>query len=161
MHSASSGVTRRQLSFASLDDAVRDAEHLLAVGYDRAGNWDLAQVCDHLANWLTYPVAGFPKAPLPLRIVMAGVRKTMGRRLLAKFLRDGMRPNSPTLPQSVAAPGGDPAAAVGRLRDAAKRFEGHAGEYGPSPLFGKLTRDEALTVQLRHAAHHLSFLVPR
>ncbi|MBX9585088.1 MAG: DUF1569 domain-containing protein [Gemmataceae bacterium] len=154
-------VARRPLSFASLDDAVRDAEHLLAVGYDRAGNWDLAQCCDHLAAWLTYPVAGFPKAPLPIRAMLAVVRKTMGRRMLARVLRDGMPAGGPTMPQSVSAPGGDPAAAVERLREAAKRFEGHAGEYLPSPLFGKLTRDEARTVQLRHCAHHLSFLVPK
>lgn len=153
--------TRRPLTFASLDDVVRDAEHLLEAGYDKAGNWDLAQCCDHLANWLTYPVSGFPKAPLPIRMMLAVVRRTLGRRMLAKYLRDGMPAGKPTLPQSVAAPGGDPAAAVGRLRDAAKRFEAHAGEYLPSPLFGRLTRDEALTVQLRHGAHHLSFLVPR
>ena len=154
-------VTRRQPSFASLDDVVRDAEHLLAVGYEKAGNWDLAQCCDHLANWLTYPVAGFPTAPLPIRMMLAVVRRTMGRQMLASYLRDGMPAGKPTLPQSVAAPGGDPAAAVERLREAARRFEAHAGEHLPSPLFGKLTRDEALTVQLRHAAHHLSFLVPR
>jgi hypothetical protein len=153
--------TRRRPTFASLDDAVRDAEYLLAAGYDRAGNWDLAQCCDHLAAWLTYPVAGFPKAPPPVRMMLAVVRATMGRRMLAKFLRDGMPAGRPTLPPSVAAPGGDPAAAVERLREAARRFKEHGGEYLPSPLFGKLTRDEALAVQLRHAAHHLSFLVPR
>ena len=151
---------RRQLVFASLDDAVRDAEHLLAVGYEKAGNWDLAQCCDHLAAWLTYPVSGFPKAPLPIRMMLAVVRRTLGRRLLTKYLRDGMPSGKPTMPQSVAAPGGDPAAAVERLREAAKRFESRAGEYLPSPLFGQLTRDEALNVQLRHGAHHLSFLVP-
>ena len=42
--------TRRELRFDSLDEVVRDAEHLLAVGYDRAGNWDLAQCCGHLAH---------------------------------------------------------------------------------------------------------------
>ena len=58
--------TRRTLTFDTLDAAVRDAEYLLAAGYDRAGNWDLAQCLDHLAAWLTYPVSGFPKAPLPI-----------------------------------------------------------------------------------------------
>lgn len=153
--------TRRQLSFASLDDAVRDAEHLLAAGYEKAGNWDLAQCCDHLASWLTYPVGGFPKAALPIRMMLAVVRRTMGRRMLTGYLRDGMPAGKPTLPQSMAAPGGDPAAALERLREAARRFQAHPGEYLPSPLFGRLTRDEALTVQLRHAAHHLSFLVPK
>ena len=152
---------RRALTFDTLDDAVRDAEALLARGYDRAGNWDLAQCCDHLAAWLTYPVAGFPKAPLPIRVMLRLVRATLGRRMLAKYLKDGMPAGKPTMPQSVSEPGGDAAAAVARLKDAAKRFQAHAGEYLPSPLFGRLSRDEALRVQLAHAAHHLSFLVPR
>jgi hypothetical protein len=153
--------TRRDLRFAALDDAVRDAEYLLAVGYDRAGTWDLAQVCDHLAAWLTYPVEGFPKAPLPIAVMLRLVRATLGRGMFEKYLREGMPAGKPTMPQSVAAPGGDPAAAVGRLKEAVARFQAHGGDYLPSPLFGKLTRDEALKLQLAHAAHHLSFLVPR
>lgn len=152
---------RRKLTFATLDDAVRDAEHLLAVGYDKLGAWDLAQCCDHLAAWLTYPVAGFPTAPLPIRLMLRVVRATLGRRMLTKYLREGMPAGKPTMPQSVAAPGGDPAAAVARLKAAAARFAAHGGDYLPSPLFGRLTRDEALRVQLAHCAHHLSFLVPR
>ena len=153
--------TRRQLRFESLDAAVRDAEYLLAAGYDRVGRWDLAQCLDHLAAWLTYPVDGFPRTPLLLRPVFALVRATAGRGMLTKYLREGMPAGKPTMPQSVTTPGGDPAAALGRFRAAAGRFTAHAGEYLPSPLFGPLTRDEALRVQLAHCAHHLSFLVPK
>ena len=152
---------RRQLAFDSLDAAVRDAEHLLAAGYERAGTWDLAQCLDHLAAWLTYPVEGFPRVPLLLRPVFALVRATLGRGMLNKTLRDGMPAGKPTMPQSVAPPGGDPAAALGRFKAAAGRFAAHGGDYLPSPLFGPLTRDEALKVQLAHCAHHLSFLVPK
>jgi len=153
--------TRRAPSFDTLDAAVRDAEHLLAAGYDRAGTWDLAQCLDHLAAWLTYPVSGFPTAPLPIRLMLAVVRRTLGRGMLTKYLRDGMPAGKPTMPQSVSPPGGDPAAALERFKAAVGRFEAHGGDYLPSPLFGPLTRDEALRVQLAHAAHHLSFLVPK
>ncbi len=153
--------TRRQLRFDTLDAAVRDAEHLLAAGYDRAGTWDLAQCLDHLTAWLTYPVDGFPRMPLLLRPVFAVVRATMGRKLLAKFLREGMPPGKPTVPQSVVPPGGDPGAALGRFKAAAARFGAHAGDYLPSPLLGPLSREESLKVQLGHCAHHLSFLVPK
>lgn len=153
--------TRRTLTFDTLDAAVRDAERLHAAGYDRAGNWDLAQCLDHLAAWLTYPVSGFPKAPLPIRMMLAVVRRTLGRKMLAKYLREGMPSGKPTMPQSLSVPGGDPAAALGRFRAAAERFAAHGGDYLPSPLFGPLTRDEALQVQLAHCAHHLSFLVPK
>lgn len=152
---------RRELAFDSLDDVVRDAEQLLAKGYDKAGNWDLAQVCGHLADWMTYPVAGFPKAPLPIRVMLRLVRATLGRKMFEKYLRDGMPAGKPTMPQSVHPPGGDPAAAVARLREAARTFQAHPGEYLPSPLFGRLTRDEATRLQLVHCAHHLSFLTPK
>ena len=154
-------VARRSLRFESLDDAVRDAESLLATGYERAGTWDLAQVCGHLADWLTYPVQGFPTAPLPIRMMLGVVRATLGRRMFEKYLREGMPAGKPTMPESVPAAGGDPAAAIERLREAARTFRAHVGDYRPSPLFGRLTRDEALRLQLAHAAHHLSFLVPK
>lgn len=154
-------VERRKLTFATLDAAVADAENLLAEGYDRLGTWSLAQCCGHLANWLTYPVTGFPRMPLPVRMAFAVVRPLVGKKMLAKFLKDGMPAGTRTIPQSVPAPGGDDRAAVEDFRAAAAAFTAHAGEYRPSPLFGPLTRDEALTVQLRHAAHHLGFLVPK
>lgn len=154
-------VQRRQLSFASFDEVIRDAENLLAKGYDRAGKWDLAQCCGHLSAWLRYPVEGFPKAPLPIRMMLGVVRPLMGRRMLEKYLREGMPAGKPTMPQSVSAPGRDDAAAVADLKTAVARFRDHPGEYLPSPLFGQLTRDEAMRVQLAHAAHHLNFLVPR
>jgi len=152
---------RRKLVFATLDEALRDAEHLMAVGYDRAGQWDLAQVCFHLAEWMRYPVDGPPKPPFLIRIVLGVVRPTVGRRMLLTLLRDGMPSGKPTFPQTVAAPDGDASAAIARLRAAAESFRNHTGDYYPSPLFGWLSRDEALRLQLRHCEHHLSFLVPK
>jgi hypothetical protein len=127
----------------------------------RAVNWDLAQCCGHLANWLTYPVAGFPKMPAPVRAVFWVISRALGRKMLAKYLAEGMPAGKPTITESVPAAGGDDAAAVATLRAAAERFKAHPGEYLPSPLFGRLTRDEALKLQLRHCEHHLSFLIPK
>jgi hypothetical protein len=149
------------LSFASLDEVVADAENLQAKGYERAGNWDLAQVCSHLAEWMRFPVEGFPKMPLVLRPVFWLVRATVGKKMRVKIMAEGFSPGGRTMPQTVAQPGGDPAAAVAKLKDAAERFKAHAGEIHPSPLFGAMTKDEALQLQLRHCAHHLSFLVPK
>jgi hypothetical protein len=152
---------RRTLTFATLRDAIADAENLLAVGYDRAGNWDLAQVCGHLSEWLRFPLDGFPKVPLLLRPVLALVRATIGRNLRAKVLANGFDAGTRTLPQTVFAAGGNDAAAVAKLKEIAERFEAHAGPIHPSPLFGAMTKDEARALQLRHLAHHLSFLVPK
>jgi hypothetical protein len=141
---------------------VRDAEHLLAVGYDKTGNWDLAQVCGHLAEWVRYPIDGFPRAPLLVRPVFWLIRNTIGRRMGRAMLAGGkMRPGIPTAPQSVPAPGGDDAAGVGRLREAIARWRVHTGPLYASPLFGGLSREAWEKGHLIHCAHHLSFLVPR
>jgi hypothetical protein len=153
---------RRALKFESLDEVVRDAEHLLAVGYDRAGNWDLAQVCTHLAEWMRFPIDGFPKPPLPIRALLWVARHTIGKAKFRQYLeRRTMPAGTPTMPQTVVAPGGDAAAAVATLRRAAERFKAHTGAIHPSPLFGAMDKDEATRLQLVHCAHHLSFLVPK
>jgi len=154
-------VERRKLKFDSLDAAVADAERLLANGYEKAGNWDLSQVAGHLANWLSYPVDGFPKAPFPVRMMLGAVRVTLGRKMFESYLAKGMPAGKPTMTESVPPLGGDPTAAVSRLKERAGRFQTHTGDYLPSPLFGKMTREEALKLQLVHCAHHLSFLVPK
>ncbi|WP_439626960.1 DUF1569 domain-containing protein [Gemmata sp.] len=149
------------LSFASLDEVVADAENLLARGYDRAGNWDLAQVAGHLANWLSYPVEGFPKVPLLLQPVVWLVRTTAGKRMRDGVLANGFVPGTRTVPETVPAAGGDPAAAVARLRQAAERLKAHTGPIVPSPLFGPMDKDTAVRLQLRHCEHHLGFLTAK
>lgn len=154
---------RRTLKFESLADAVRDAEHLLANGYDRAGNWDLAQCCGHLANWAIYPMDGYPPLPLLLKPVFWIVRNTMAGKIRRDLIgADGvMKPGLQTAPQSVPAPGGDAAEAVEKLKVAYARWLAHDGPLHPSPLLGLLPRDDITRGHLVHASHHLSFLIPK
>ena len=152
---------RRKLSFTSLAEVVVDAENLLEKGYDKAGNWDLAQVCGHLAEWLRFPIDGFPQFPLLMRPAVWLFRVMLGKKILAKVLADGFPPNSRTVPETVPSPGGDPDAAVAKLREAVIRYATFDGERKPSPLFGHMDKETATRVQLLHAAHHLSFLIPK
>jgi len=153
---------RRPLVFNNLDEVVRDAEGLLARGYERAGNWDLAQCAGHLADWMRFPVEGFPKAPAPIRAVFWVLRKTIGRKKLLTYIESKSFPaGKPTMPETVPPPGGDPRAAVEKLRTSVERLKAHTGPIVPSPLFGHTTKDEAVGMQLVHAAHHLSFLIPK
>ena len=158
--SAETSPERRKLAFAALADVVADAEMLLAKGYDRAGNWDLAQVCGHLADWMRFPMDGFPKLPLLLRPVFAAVRVTIGKKIRNKIIAEGFSAGSRTMPQTVPPPGND-AVAVAKLKETAERFQAFTGPIHPSPLFGAMDKDEALRLQLRHCEHHLGFLVPR
>jgi Protein of unknown function (DUF1569) len=153
---------RRQLRFNDLDEVVRDAEGLLSKGYEKAGNWDLAQVCGHLAEWLRFPVEGFPRMPAPIRAIFWVARKTVGRKKLLTYITTGSFPaGKPTMPETVPPPGGDPRQAVEKLRKSVERLKAYTGTIVPSPLFGAMTKDEAVRMQLVHCAHHLSFLVPK
>ena len=153
---------RRSLDFRDFDAVIRDVESLAAGGYDRAGRWDLAQVCGHLAEWMSFPLDGFPRPPWPIRLMLGALRKTIGRRALRTILeRRSMRSGIATLRATVPAPGGDEAAAVERLRQVIARFRAHTGPFHASPLFGAWDREAATHVQLIHCAHHLGFLIPR
>lgn len=161
-HALMTKPARRSLQFDDLDEAVREAESLRTSGYDRAGNWDLAQTCGHLAEWMRFPIEGFPRGPLPVRMILWFVGVAFARRKLRKTIDTGEMPaGGPTLQETVLPPGGDEAAAVEQLRQTVQRFKAHDGLLHPSPLFGNVDRETATKMQLVHCAHHLGFLVPR
>ena len=72
-----------------------------------------------------------------------------------------MPAGKPTMPQSVPPPGGDDAAGVARIRETVERVRAFAGPPLPSPFFGPMDRDTWVKLNCVHAAHHLSFLVPK
>lgn len=151
---------RRRLKFQDLQDAVREAEALHAGGYRRLGKWDLSQACGHLADWLTFPVDGFPKIPFYFRPTMFLVRNMIAPAMLRKTLATGEMPGgAPTMPATVPTPGGDEAKALARFRRAVERFQAHKGPYHPSPMFGQTSREDTTRIHLIHCAHHLGYLV--
>lgn len=152
----------RPLTFASVAEAPPEAARLHEGGYRQRGNWDLSQICDHLADWLTYPVDGFLPTPWAIRPVLWALRHTLARRSLRATLERGAMPaGGPTDSRTIHAATNDPAAeaaAVDRLARAVERFLQHEGEYAASPLFGRLTREEYRRLHALHCAHHLGFL---
>jgi hypothetical protein len=145
-----------------LDEAIQDAEILLATGYDKTGKWTLGQSCGHLANWLSYAMDGFPKVPVPLRPLFWLARHSIGPRKLKQVLASGdMGVGNPTMPQSVPAPDADDRDGVAKYREMVERANRFAGTPLPSPLFGPMDRDTWVNLNCVHAAHHLSFLVPK
>jgi hypothetical protein len=154
--------TRRELKFATLGDAVRDAENLLARGYERARNWDLAQCCHHLAVLMGWPIDGFPPMSLPRRAAAWVLKRTVARRWLRRVLDTGVWPTgTPTDERTFPPTGCTDAAAVAMLRRAVDRLLTHAGPFKESPLFGMLDQEMLVDLHRIHTAHHLSFLVPK
>ena len=153
---------RRTLKFASLRDAVADAENLLARGYEQTGQWTLGQVTGHLTDWLSYPIDGFPRVPLLIQPMLWMMKVTVGKPKLKKYLSDQSFPaGKPTIPQSVPAATSQDAEGVAKFRAAVDRFLAHTGPLIPSPLFGAMTKETGEQLQCVHSAHHLSFLVPK
>ncbi len=153
---------RRDLQFATLDDITRDVENLHAAGYEKTGKWDLAQICNHCALWLKYPMDGFPPLPWFMKPVFWIVKRTV----LPKFERQvreekKMPTGMSTAPMTVFPAGEDEAKAVALLREQVERMKTFEGPWQPSPLRGVLPKDDQVNSALVHCAHHLSFLVPR
>jgi hypothetical protein len=153
--------TRRELTFADLHEAVRDAECLLERGYERAGNWDLSQCCHHLAVLMAWPIDGFPPMSPPRRVAAWLLKRTVARRWLRRVLETGVWPaRTPTDERTLPPPGCTDAEAVAMLRRAVDRLLTHTGLLKESPLFGVLDKKTLVRLHRVHTAHHLSFLVP-
>ena len=130
---------RRELKLTSLDEIMAEVAQLQGGGYEKAGNWDLAQVCDHLAYF---------------------VRMFVGKRLVKKLLRGKpIRAGYPIPDKLAPTAGGDEAEAVKQLQELLERLKTQTKVY-PSPFFGTLTKAQWLKLHTLHCNHHLSFLVP-
>lgn len=154
---------RRQLKFDHWDQIRNELDALLA-GYEQTGKWNLAQVCLHLKDWLSYPVDGFPVAPLPMRWLLTLLRLTIGKSQLDKILSSGSMPaGGPTMPETVhrGATSEQDVQAVADLKSTIARFQSYTGPIHSSPLFGPMDKATAERLQFVHFAHHLGFLKPK
>jgi hypothetical protein len=150
---------RRTLRFHSIDEALADVERLVeadrAGRLKRLGNWTLGQALGHVATWAEYAFTGAPiKAPFFVRWIV-GLRKR-------KYLYESM-PSGVRIPRVEGGTlGTDPLT----LEEGRERFRRAFGRLknepptAPSPVFGMLTHEEAIALNLRHTELHLSFFVP-
>ena len=159
---------RRSLQFASPDQAIVDARHLAEAGYVKTGNWSLAEICEHLTKFMRNSLDGFPGRgmPWPIPPIMRGLF------LNEKAMNKPMPPGLPTVnylrPTVVTAANDETkrradAEAVDRFAQQFERVRQAKEDnktFAKSPLFGKLPAEKWYRVHLKHAALHLSFLVP-
>jgi hypothetical protein len=146
---------RRAVQYASFDDVLADAERLVRAGAATTGNWSLDQILGHLAIAMELSVAGFHrKAPWPLRLVGRYIFKP---RILKRGMKPGFKLPAEAEKLSVPAPGGNPGAALERLRRAIALLKSNATRQ-PHPFFGPMPAAEWDRLHLRHADLHLSFV---
>ncbi len=144
---------RRRLAFDRIEEIMPEVDRLLA-GHVTVGSWTLGAICDHLARSIDLSLDSGPAVAPPTR------EQAVYRRL---FFRAGAFPEGQTPPIAALFPNpdADPIAAAGSLRKALDRLDGHAGPFAAHPVIGPMSREEWLLFHSRHAAHHLSFAVPR
>lgn len=154
--------SRREIHFTSLEDVLADLDAIEAshaAGTLTAhGNWSAGQVCEHVAILMECAVDGFPtRAPAPVRWAATLLFKK--KALSGKPMPAGFK-----IPKQAAflEPGADTTAESGfaRLRTIVERVRGGERFSVPSPIFGRLTHSQWVTLKAGHAALHMSFLQP-
>ena len=146
---------RRSLNFTTFEAVLAEAERLARSPYERVGNWDLAQMCDHLADAVYGSMHGFDfAAPWILR-------KTISPLALWYVLKKRRIPIRAKMPKRrEPASGKDPSACIARLREQIDEFGSRSGPVAAHPFFGRLSYEQWTQIHLIHCAHHLGFLVP-
>jgi hypothetical protein len=137
------------------DALCQDVDQLLAGGYQKAGAWDLRQVCSHLNLAMEKSLAGFNK-PAPWV-----VRRFLGPLILRRILSTRrMRSGVPAPAEFVCKETVPVEEVVTRFKELVQRVKSHQGEFQPHPFFGPMDPEQWRQLHLIHGAHHLSFLVP-
>lgn len=143
---------RRGLSYENEEAVINDIQRLRS-GYAKAGNWTLAQVCDHLDRGTKARMAPGPHEPTTPE---QAARKSMVEQILATGeLPDGIQ--APDFMQPPADCGDE---AIDRLIARLREFARFTGPIAPHRLFGHLPEQQIRRLNLIHCARHLSFLTP-
>ena len=151
---------RRTLAFRSFDDLRAEVARLVTA--ERAGrlrmsgNWSLGTILGHLAFWQNAAFDGIP-GPKP-GILFRLLGPLVLKRVFLKGMPAGFR-----LPKVEAGTYGVDELTVdegGRRLEAAMRRLEHDAVPDRHPILGRMNRDDWITLHLRHAELHLSFLHP-
>ena len=152
---------KRQLHYKDFDEMLADVEALQSGGYVRRGNWTLGQACGHVADWMRFPMDGFPKPPLPMRVVFWVMKMTVAPGMKRKILAEGFQGGMPTAPETVPdAEAFSDEQGIAKLRASIDRLNAWDRELIPSPLFGPMDKATLIRVSLLHGEHHFGYLEP-
>lgn len=149
---------RRDLGFQNLDEVLVEAERLASGEVRTTGNHTFGQILEHLA--LSTEAAAGKVEPPPAPLYM---------RLMIKLMKPFIINSKPLTPGVKLPKSGeqffwpdrtfDVKEALTHLKDATAYYKAN-GAISIHPFFGKLTAQQALELNCRHAALHLSFVHP-
>jgi hypothetical protein len=140
----------------SLDEVRDELAHLDPTAVVVDGPWSIAQVLSHCAQSMEYSLIGFPLDK------PAWFQATLGRVVLAKFLRQGYMSHDVQAGIPGAPPPADlePRAALARLVTSIDKFESHSGRFAPHFAYGPVDKARYGRVQAMHIAQHLESFRP-
>lgn len=152
----------RILDFHEYQDILDEAQRLESTGYRSIRNWNLAQTCSHLSDWMGFPIDGYPPQNVFARMMVGVMRMTIGKRLGRKMIEEQrMKPGNPTFRETIAPPDVELDTQLQRLAEAVERCRNYHGPFDPSPIFGPLNEEEWKRLHLAHAQLHMGFLLPK
>ena len=152
-------IARRVLRFETIDEMMAEVDRLVAAEragrLQQVGNWTLGQVLGHLAVWAEF---AYSEMPLNPPFFVRWILKWQKKSYLYGPMRSGVKiPHCPggtlgtepmTLDEGLA-----------RLKKVIERIRREPPTV-PSKVFGVLTQEETIALNLRHAELHLGFLIP-
>lgn len=148
---------RRTLHFDSIDQIEAEVERLANARSVRVlGNWSSGQIYKHIALAMAIAVDGSP--PIMPGFMVALLSWFFKKKFLTQPMKAGFQ--LPKKASHLLPP--DPVETdegLRFLRETIARFK-DLNEYQPSPILGRMTREEWIQLQCRHAELHLSFLIP-
>jgi hypothetical protein len=148
----------RTLRFGSLDEMLAEADRLAAAEQagtlTQCGNWSLGTTLGHLAGWMEFALDGYPPEARPpwfIKLLLKGKKnKIVAGPMPRGFRIPGMKNGTLCTAEMPTAE------AAARLRRAAERLKSTAPTR-PNPVFGPMTHEEWIAVNLRHADLHLGY----
>jgi Protein of unknown function (DUF1569) len=146
---------RRAITYSDYQQLLADVKRLEQVGYDRLGQWTLGMACDHIARAMVMTITpGGTRVP---RLIPPLLCSTVMRRIRRKGVPRGMPAPKSLLPVAAMTD----TQGVETLADAINSIIQHPQSEIDHPLFGRIPKPTNDQVQFAHAAHHLSFLIPK
>lgn len=151
---------RRRLSFTSVDEVLAEADRLVAAERGgrlvRLGNWTLGQTLGHLAAWAGFCFDGYPINP----------PRVIGwiLRLRRKQFIHGTMPAGVRIPRVSGGTVGTEALSTEEGHQRFRRaFERLKDNRPPDrhPFLGRMSHEDWIALNLRHAELHLSFMLPQ
>lgn len=148
---------KRELNCQSGTEVIADIENLRTNGYQKLGNWNLSQICEHITKTLR---VGMDGSDFRLPWIL---RKTVGPWVIGRMLKTGKLPFRLSAPKQLRPDpeiGDEQPELIDSCIATLQEAEQFPGPLPPYPLKDNVNVAEWKQIMWVHACHHLAFLIP-